>query len=146
MEHWSEPMSQLSEASPEPFHVVGFETEISDPGSLEVPEDDLRGMFEKQGQRKGRPKGRVTKDVTSHLIVKEKRRPDRPDTSPRLPVRRRSVRLAPPSPPTPPPRGRGRPRKGEELPLKSLGTSSRTLLYLLESSSSFPVYTGTARH
>ena len=93
MEHWSEPMSQLSEASPEPFHVVGFETEISDPGSLEVPEDDLRGMFEKQGQRKGRPKGRVTKDVTSHLIVKEKRRPDRPDTSPRLTLRHTPQKL-----------------------------------------------------
>ena len=108
-------------------------------------------IFVKQEKRKGRPRGSITRDVTNHLIVEERRRHKLQDISSNSPVRRCSVRLKSPSPQIPPKRGQGRPRKGEKLSFKtqpslicsnepaayppsSSGTSSRPLLYLLESS------------
>ena len=149
MEGLSDPLFKLREASPENFHGFGIETEI--PVPLDVQEDENGEILVKRGKRKGRPRGSISRDVTSQLIDDKKRKHELQDNSSSSPVRRCSVRLKSPSPQTPPKRGRGRPRKGEKLSLKtppslicskepaayppsSSGTSSRPLLYLLESS------------
>ena len=149
MEGLSDPLFKLREASPENFHRFGIETKI--PVPFDVQEDENGEILVKRGKRKGRPRGSISRDVTSQLIVDEKRRHKLQENSSSSPTRQCSVRLKSPSPQTPPKRGRGRPRKGEKLSLKtppslicsnepaayppsSSGTSSRPLLHLLESS------------
>ena len=101
--------------------------------------------------RKKAKGGIIRRNVTSQLIIDEKRIPLFKDNLSNSPVRLHSFKIKSLSTKTPPMRGQGRPRKGEKLSLKtppslicsnepaayppsSSGTSSRPLLYLLENS------------